>query len=193
MIRLNKDKITKLTLSALFIALGIILPFFTGQIKEIGNMLLPMHIPVILCGLICGPWYGLGIGLVVPLMRSVLFGMPLLYPSAIAMAFELATYGFVVGFFYSKSPWKCIKALYKAMLVSMVAGRLVWGLAMTVLMGIQGSVFGFGAFFAGAVINAVPGIVIQLVLVPSCMVALKKAKLVPLIKRREKNNAQQNN
>ena len=186
MIIVKKEKITKLTLSALFVALGIILPFFTGQIKEIGNMLLPMHIPVILCGLICGPWYGLGIGFVVPLMRSIMFGMPMIYPSAIAMAFELATYGFVVGFFYSKSPWKCIKALYKAMLTSMVAGRLVWGIAMTALMGIKGSAFGLGAFFTGAVINAVPGIILQLILVPSIMVALKRAKLVPLINHREK-------
>ena len=145
-----------------------------------------MHIPVILCGLICGPWYGLGIGFVVPLMRSIMFGMPMIYPSAIAMAFELATYGFVVGFFYSKSPWKCIKALYKAMLTSMVAGRLVWGIAMTALMGIKGSAFGLGAFFTGAVINAVPGIILQLILVPSIMVALKRAKLVPLINHREK-------
>ena len=183
---MTKEKIKKLTLSALFVALGIILPFFTGQIKEIGNMLLPMHIPVILCGLICGPWYGLGIGFMVPLLRSMMFGMPILYPSAIAMAFELATYGFVVGFFYAKSPWKCIKALYKALITAMLAGRVVWGVVMSVLMGIKGSAFGLGAFLSGAVINAVPGIVLQLILVPSVMVALKKAKLVPIVKHREK-------
>ena len=78
-----------MTLAALFLALGLVLPFFTGQIPQIGSMLLPMHIPVFLCGLICGWQYGAAVGFVVPLMRSVLFGMPPLFPTATAMAFEL--------------------------------------------------------------------------------------------------------
>jgi len=88
------DKTTKikpvmnLTLAAMFLAVGLLLPFLTGQIKQIGNMLLPMHIPVIMCGLICGWKYGFGVGFVMPLMRSMLFGRPIMYPDAIAMAFE---------------------------------------------------------------------------------------------------------
>ena len=69
------DKIKKLTLSAMFLAIGMILPFFTGQIPRIGNMLLPMHIPVLLCGLICGWQYGAAVGLVLPLLRSMTLGM----------------------------------------------------------------------------------------------------------------------
>jgi thiamine transporter ThiT len=82
----------------MFVALGLILPFFTGQIPKVGSMMLPMHIPVLLCGLICGWKYGLMAGAVLPLLRSALFGMPPLFPTAAAMAFELAAYGFLSGF-----------------------------------------------------------------------------------------------
>ena len=91
-----------LTLSALFLALGYVLPFLTGQIPQFGSMLLPMHIPVFLCGLICGWQYGAVIGFILPLTRCLFFSMPPVYV-AIAMAFELATYGFVAGFLYNRS------------------------------------------------------------------------------------------
>ncbi len=189
---MNYERLRNLTLSALFIALGIVLPFLTGQIKEIGNMLLPMHIPVFLCGLICGKRYGAVVGITVPMLRSVIFSMPVFYPAALAMAFELATYGFTVGFLYEKSPWKCIKSLYKAMLGAMVTGRVVWGCVMTLLMNMKSAHFGFYAFLSSAVIKAIPGIVLQFVFIPAVMVALKKAKLVPLIKIREKEYDRKN-
>ena len=85
-----------LTLSALFLALGYVFPFLTGQIPQFGSMLLPMHIPVFLCGLICGWQYGAIVGLILPLTRSLFFIMPPFYV-ALAMTFELATYGFVAG------------------------------------------------------------------------------------------------
>ena len=87
----------KLAYAALFLALCLVLPMLTGQIPQIGSMLLPMHIPVLLCGLVCGWQYGAAVGFVAPLLRSVLFGMPPMYPVAIAMAFELLTYGLVIG------------------------------------------------------------------------------------------------
>ena len=95
-----KTPVKNLVLSALFIAIGITLPFLTGQLKIIGKMLLPMHLPVMLCGLICGWQYGLICGIITPLLRSVLFGMPLLFPSAAAMSVELAVYGSVIGLLY---------------------------------------------------------------------------------------------
>ena len=76
-----------LVLAAMFLAIGLVLPFFTGQIPAVGKMLLPMHIPVLLCGLICGWQYGLGVGFVLPLLRSLLFSFPAMYPNAISMAF----------------------------------------------------------------------------------------------------------
>lgn len=182
---MKKNSLRTLLLASMFLALGLVLPFLTGQIKQIGNMLLPMHIPVLLCGLICGAEYGLAVGFVTPLLRSMLFGMPMIYPAATAMAFELATYGLVVGLLYSRARWKCIRSLYRCMLTAMLLGRVVWGGVMTVLMGLGGNAFGWQAFFAGAVLNAIPGIVLQLVLIPMVMVMLDRAKLVPFTRTRK--------
>lgn len=174
-----RNEIRKLTISAMLFALGLVLPFLTGQIPQIGSMLLPMHIPVFLCGLICGWRYGAMVGLLVPVVRSFLFGMPPMFPTAVAMAFELCTYGLVAGFVYFRKGYFCLKSLYKAMLIAMIAGRVVWAGAMTVLMGLNGGVFTFEMFAAGAFLNAIPGIVAQLVLIPAVMVALGKTKLIP--------------
>lgn len=169
----------KLTLSAMFIVLGIVLPFFTGQLQQIGNMLLPMHLPVFLCGLICGWKYGAVVGFILPLLRSMMFGMPPLFPVAIAMSFELATYGFVAGFLYEESHWKCMKALYRSIILAMIAGRIVWGIVEVILLGIGGNAFSWQLFFSGAIFNAIPGIIVQLTLIPTVMVVLNKTKIVP--------------
>lgn len=175
------NKTTKnLTLAAMFLAIGLVLPFLTGQIPQVGNMMLPMHIPVLLCGLICGWQYGAIIGFVLPVLRYMIFGMPVLFPTGIAMSFELLTYGLVIGLVYERSRWKCIISLYRALIVSMVSGRIVWAVAQTILLGVSGGVFTMQMFLAGALFNAVPGIIIQLVLIPSVMVALKRTGLVTL-------------
>lgn len=176
---MKNKSIQNLTLTAMFLAIGLVLPLLTGQIQQIGNMLLPMHIPVFLCALICGWQYGLPMAFILPIFRSFIFGMPPLYPTAIGMAFELATYAFVAGLLYARSRWQCTKALYRCLLVAMVAGRIVWGCVQTVLLGIGGNAFTFQAFIAGALLNAIPGIVLQLVLIPAIMVALDRTKLVP--------------
>ncbi|MBR5535042.1 MAG: ECF transporter S component [Clostridia bacterium] len=168
--------IKNIVLSAMFLAIGIVLPFLTGQIQHIGNMLLPMHIPVLLCGLICGWKYGFLVGFIMPLLRSGLFSMPVMYPGAIAMAFELGTYALVVGILYEKYHWHCLKALYKSLVAAMVAGRIVWGMAMSLLLGM--GAFTFKMFFAGAFVTAIPGIILQLILIPVIMVKLGKAKVI---------------
>lgn len=175
---MNKQ-LKALTLSAMFLALGLVLPFFTGQIPQIGSMLLPMHLPVFLCGLICGWQYGAAVGFIVPLLRSVLFGMPPLFPTATSMAFELMTYGLVVGLLYSRSRWQCIRALYRCLLLAMLAGRAVWGVVQAVLLGLTGSALTLQVFMASAFLNAIPGIIIQLILIPAVMVALNRTGLVP--------------
>lgn len=179
------SSVKNMTLTAMFLAIGMILPFFTGQIPQIGSMLLPMHLPVFLCALICGWKYGAVMAFILPLFRSAIFTMPPMYPVAVAMAFELATYALVAGLLYERSRWQCVKALYKCIIIAMLAGRAVWGVAMLILLGIKGNQFTFQAFLSGAFINAIPGIVIQLILIPVIMVALDRAKLVPF--RREKN------
>ena len=174
----TKQTIHNLALSAMFLTMGLVLPFATGQIPQIGNMLLPMHMPVLVCGLICGGHYGLAVGFITPLLRSVLFGMPVIFPKAIAMAFELAAYGALAGLLYGRSPWKCILSLYRALLGAMVGGRVVWGCVMTVLMGMTGSSFTMKLFLAEAFFNAIPGILLQLIFIPALMVALHRTGMV---------------
>lgn len=183
---MRKENLQKLILSALFLAIGMVLPFLTGQIRQIGNMLLPMHLPVLLCGLICGPWYGLTVGLILPPFRSLLFGMPVLYPTAIAMAFELATYGLVIGLMFYKAKWHCIRSLYISLVTAMVSGRLVWGLAQCLLLGIGQDGFTLGMFWTGAIAGAVPGIILQLILIPAIMLLLHRTHLMPLRHERGK-------
>jgi thiamine transporter ThiT len=172
--------VKKLVVTAMLFAVGIVLPFMIGQIPAIGKMLLPMHIPVLLCGFIVGWQYGAVIGFLLPIVRGILFGMPPLYPNAIAMAFEMVTYGFVSGFLYSHAKWQCTKMLYVSLIAAMLAGRVVWAFAEVVLLGIGGNMFTWNMFVAGAFLNAIPGIIVQLVLIPLIMVALKRAKVVPL-------------
>ena len=172
----NKN-VLKLTYSGVCLALCLVMPFLTGQIPQIGSKLLPMHIPVLLCGFLCGPVWGLAVGAIAPILRSLLFGMPPLFPTATAMAFELAAYGLLAGLFYKLLPKKT-SYLYVALILAMLGGRLVWGLAMTVLMSVVGKGFTLAAFWAGAFANAWPGIVLQLVLIPPVVAALKKAKLM---------------
>ena len=179
-----KKHIKNLTLSAMFLAIGLLLPFLTGQIQVIGNMLLPMHIPVLLCGLICGWKYGLSVGFIMPLLRYVLFQMPPIYPTGIAMAFELASYGAIVGLLYSKSRYKCIFSLYRSMLAAMLAGRIVWGVVEVILLGLGENGFTLKMFLAGAFLNAFPGIILQLVLIPSIMIALNRTGLVKFTEKK---------
>lgn len=161
--------------AAMFLALAYILPFLTGQIPRVGAMLCPMHIPVLLCGFICGGPWGLVVGFFAPLLRSVILGMPQMMPTAVCMAFELATYGAIAGYLYKVFPKKK-GFIYCALLIAMVAGRAVWGIAMSICMGMNGSPFGLSAFFAGAVTNAILGIVLQIILVPILIMVLEKVK-----------------
>lgn len=164
----------QLVLSSMFLALALILPFFTGQIQQIGNALCPMHLPIILCGFFCGPWYGLLIGFIAPLLRFSLFGAPIIMPIGVAMAFELATYGFVAGILYKYLPNKKI-FIYVALIVSMILGRCVWGIARVILYGVYDYSFGWKAFFAGAFLNAIPGIVIQILFIPLIVMSVNKS------------------
>ena len=174
---MKNNKILKMVLAALFLAIAYVLPFFTGQIPEVGAMLCPMHIPVLLCGFICGWNWGLLVGLIAPLLRSVALGMPPMFPTAICMAFELATYGAIAGIMHKKLSDKKWYT-YISLIVAMIAGRLVWGGAMYICMGIKGGAFTLATFFAGAITNAIPGIIVQLVLIPIIVIMLEKAKVL---------------
>lgn len=173
-----KDKRTaiNLVLSALFLALGMLLPLLTGQIKEIGDTLLPMHLPVMLCGFICGYKYGFMTGLVLPFLRSLVFGMPPMYPNAVWMGLELAAYGFMTGFLYLKISKKSIVSVYVSLIGAMLAGRIVWGISKALLIGLKGKVFTFAAFIAGGFVDSALGIVLQLLIVPIIITSINKYK-----------------
>ena len=172
----RSSDIRTLTFAAVCLALAMVLPFLTGQIPEIGKRLSPMHIPVLLCGFICGwPW-GLAVGFIAPLLRSVFFDMPALFPDAVGMMFELAAYGFLAGLLYRLLPRR-FWAVYAALVCAMIGGRIVWGIARYFLLLSRGSTFTFNLFLAGAFINAVPGIILHIVLVPPIVLALEKAGL----------------
>ena len=168
----------KLVFSALCLALCYVLPFLTGQIPEIGNMLCPMHIPVLLCGMVCGwPW-GLAVGAIAPLLRSLTLSMPPLYPTAAAMAFELAAYGFVSGLLARLLPKK-VPFVYLNLLTAMIGGRVIWGLARFAMAGLSTTAFPWSAFVAGAFVTAWPGILLQLVLIPPIVILLRRTHLMP--------------
>lgn len=160
--------------AALLLAVGMVLPFLTAQNPDLGNALLPMHLPVMLCGYLCGGWYGLAVGAIVPFLRSVCFGMPSpMYPRAVWMAVELATYGAVTGFLYKGFFKKKLWWLYGSLLSAMVAGRILYGIVKWALLLESKNPLTMEVFVAGAVVEALPGIVLQLVLVPVIVRAIE--------------------
>lgn len=178
----NKRIVTiyKLCLSALFLVIGWLLPLLTGQIPTVGNMLCPMHIPVFLAGFIIGPWDGMLIGFILPLTRSLFFGMPPLYPLALAMAFELATYGLCSGLLlkiFIKIPLNFFLNICLSLIISMIIGRIIWGLARTICGIVSNTPFTLKLFLSGALITAWPGMIIQVIFIPAIIFILSKTKL----------------
>lgn len=166
-----------LTCSGMCLALCLVLPFLTGQIPQIGNALCPMHLPVLLAGYLCGPWWALLVGACAPLLRHLLFSMPPLL-TAVAMSFELAAYGAVSGLLYRKLP-KNLAGIYFSLIPAMIAGRILWGIVRVLLTGISPEPFTWAMFLAGAFTTAVPGILAQLVLIPILVTAFRSAKYIP--------------
>ena len=176
----KKIDVRLLIIAALMLALAILLPQIFGRIQFLGTKFLPMHIPVLLCGFICGPTWGMAVGAATPLLRSVVFGAPAPFmPTAVAMAFELAAYGFIAGMLYKKLN-KNIFLTYLALITAMVGGRLVWGLVMFVLIfaGQAEGEVGFMLIWSRTVLNCIPGIILQLVAIPPIITVLRKNRLM---------------
>ncbi len=189
----RSDSLNRMIVTAVLLAVGMVLPLLTGQIPTIGKALSPLHIPAFICGLTCGWAWGAALGVVLPLLRSVVFGMPPLVVGAVPMAFELAVYGAVCGLLYpivlcrpvekvrTLKGWNII-AMIITLLCAMVAGRLVGGAAKAVVLGLTGGNYSMQAFVAGYFVNSALGAVIHLILVPVVVGALEKAKLSPMRK-----------
>lgn len=171
-----KKFLRSLIYAALCLALCLYLPFLTGQIPQIGKALSPMHIPVLLCGFLCGWPYALAVGFIAPFLRFLLFHMPEM-PMGIAMAFELAAYGLLASLLYRALPKKPGN-VYVSLIGAMLGGRIVWDVTRWVLAKIMGVEFTLQMFLAGAFVTAVPGILCHILLIPPMVIALKKAKLL---------------
>ena len=179
---MKNKTVLKITLSGMLLAIGIVLPFLTGQIPEIGAMLCPMHIPVIICGFMCGWKYGLIVGLILPILRSIMFSMPPMYPGAFSFAFEFGTYGLVSGLGYElikKLNKNNIIYLYIVLIVTMLLGRTVWGAVRYIMALIDNTIpFSFTIFLSGAFVTAWPGIILQLILIPILVNSLKNVNII---------------
>lgn len=173
---MKKENVNNLTLSAMFLAMGIILPMLFGQIQQIGQMLLPMHIPVFLCAFICGWKFSVPMAAILPILRSLLFSKPNFYPQAIAIAFEMATYAFVAAIIYKRIKSKGIFSVYLSLISAMILGRIMRAIAELSLLGIAGNGITIGAFISAAIIPSIPGIILQLILIPLIMEVIKIAE-----------------
>ncbi len=180
--RKNKNKTAvnttlRLVFSALFLALSIILPTVISMgSQRLGQILLPMHIPVMLCGFTCGTPYGLAIGFTSPLLKSILTGLPHM-TSAVSMAFELATYGAVCGILYKAFPKKMV-FVYPNLIISMVLGRIINGVINFLITTSSDNDFVLESFITLTTVNAIPGIVIQLAIIPLVILALRKTRFM---------------
>ena len=170
-------KLKRLVLAGMFLCMGLVLPFFTGQIKEIGDTLLPMHLPIMLCAFICGPRYGFFVGLILPFLRSLTVGMPPIYPNAVWMAVELAAYGLIIGILYYNSKKRTKLRLYSSLVIAMIGGRIAWGITKAILLSAGGKIFTINAFIVGGFIDAIPGIVLQIILIPLVIMAYEKERI----------------
>ena len=160
------------------LALALVLPFVTGAIPEIGGMLCPMHLPAFLLGIIVGPYVGGALAFLSPILRSLIFGAPLLFPRAFAMAFELMAYAFVFGLLY-KLLSKKMPMLYLSLASAMLVGRVVGGVVKFILFktGAMGS-YSMALFISGYFTETLPGVIVQLLVVPPLIIALRRAKIL---------------
>ena len=171
-----KSSIKYMTMAAVCVALCVVLPIAFHSIPDAGTVFLPMHIPVLICGMICGWPYGLMCGLMGPLVSSALTGMP---PIAIlpAMMVECGTYGLVSGLMLKVLRTKCTYVdLYIAQIMAMLAGRVVSGIAKALIFSPG---MALSAWVTASFITAIPGILIQLIFLPSVVCTLMKAKVIP--------------
>ncbi|EYE87142.1 hypothetical protein Q428_15015 [Fervidicella metallireducens AeB] len=172
-------KTNDLVKAGLLLSLGILLPIIFHQFKLGGPVFLPMHIPVLLAGFIAGKKYGFLVGILTPFLSSVFTGMPPIYPTAVSMAFELGTYGLISGLLFEtiKSENKITKT-YISLIIAMLAGRIVSGIANYILFTFaMGKPYLLKMFLTSAFITPIPGIIIQLILIPFLVIFLSKVTI----------------
>ena len=171
----TKKQIYNLVVAALCVALGVVLPIAVHGVPNAGSVLLPMHLPVLLCGLLCGPVYGLACGLLTPLMSSLITGMP--GPAYLpSMLCELAVYGLIAGLLIVLvHTGKSTADLYISLVGAMIAGRIIYGIVNALIF--RAGEYSMSMWLTASFVTALPGIVIQLILLPLIVLGLRRAKL----------------
>lgn len=175
----NRELTLKICLSAMCMALAFVLPIITGAIPEVGNALSPMHIPALLFGIVAGPYVGGALAFLAPILRSLMLGAPApIFPRAITMSFELMAYALVFGLLY-KLLSKKLPYIYVSLVLAMIAGRLVGGAVKLALLKL-GFIpkFNLALFISGYVTESIPGIIVQLLVIPPVVLALRRARLI---------------
>ena len=182
----RNDSLYRLLITAILLAVGMVLPFLTGQLQSFGQLISPLHIPVFICGLTCGWGWGAALGFILPILRGLIFGMPPFPAVGLPMAFEMLFYGLVTGALYPLLRKvfrdKHIVAMLIAMVAAMILGRCAGGVTRAIMMGMQGQSYAFSAFFASYFTGTVVGAVIHIIVCPLIVLALEKARLSPLAK-----------
>ena len=171
-----KNRTNRIVTAGLFVAIGLILPFFTAHAfgPQLGMIILPMHIPVLLCGLLCGPLFGALCGVITPVLSTVLTGMPPAYPMLPMMLIQLAVMGLVSGLLYQNAKMN----LYVSLIAAMASGWVLYGLALAVLLFASNDGL-MGLSFTAAIAQGIPGIVIQLILIPVVMALIRRYLIKP--------------
>ena len=163
----------KLTFSSVCLACCFFLPLLTSSAPEVSAMLCLMHFPVMVCGMMCGAPWGIAVGVTAPILRSLMFGMPFMYPDAVAMALEMGVYGFICGL-EANDPRKSPGNVFLDLVLSMVAGRVAWGIIMTFFALISNVPFSV-ELYKTSILNTWPGIILQLISLPPLIVFLQTA------------------
>lgn len=166
------NKTRKLTLSAMFLALATIIPQTIHTIPNGGNVLLPMHIPVLLCGFLCGPLYGLLVGILSPILSHLIFSMPATIMLG-QMIIELGMYGLLTGILNNAIKIKKdILRIYIVLISSMIIGRIIYGICNALIFKV--GTYSLSIWISAAFITATPGIIIQLILIPFILKMINK-------------------
>lgn len=157
-----QSRVHQLTFTSIALTSGFILPMIFHLLgMQAGMVFLPMHIPTLICGLICGPFYGFLTGLLSPLISTILSGMPIMYPNGFVMMIELAIYGLVCGYLI-----RYVNVVF-SLLGAMIIGRIVSGFLWTIVFHLMDKPYTISMFIKGAFLIAIPGIIIQLCIIPA--------------------------
>jgi hypothetical protein len=170
----NNNSVREMVMSGLFITMGLVFPV-VFHFFGLGSTFLPMHILVLLAGFMLSMPYAVAVGAITPFISSIITGMPPIFPIMPYMVFELATYAALASILSRKMRLNA----YVALIGSMIAGRIVAG----VVVGIMVLLFGVKLsspfiFIGSAVVTGIPGIIIQLVFVPPMTILLKRTNLI---------------